>query len=126
MHFRSIALPLPDANWSSVALENLPTRATETVTQISAEQQVYSRIRKGYEASFRPLLNPNSSLVVQVKVKLQQLVALNERTQVLTTLVFIEQVGVAKSFVIRVIFTVKVRHARPRPLISEVPGFLKE
>ncbi|TPP58754.1 putative nachr subunit [Fasciola gigantica] len=82
---------MPNTHWPSDAFATALNQTKQTMTQMSAEQEVYSRIRKGYEAAVRPLRNPNSTLVVQLKVKLQQLVALNERTQVLTTLVFIEQ-----------------------------------
>ncbi|CAL8080339.1 unnamed protein product [Calicophoron daubneyi] len=55
------------------------------------EQQVYEVIMRGYEASVRSLGKPSDKMVVQVRIRLQRIVNLNERTQVLTTLVFIEQ-----------------------------------
>ncbi|VDP82223.1 unnamed protein product [Echinostoma caproni] len=89
--FANHRIDQPDGNRLYVAHAAISTQVTPKSSQMSREQQVYNRIRKGCEAAVRPLVNPDDTLVVQVKVKLQQLVGLDERTQVLTTLVFIEQ-----------------------------------
>ncbi|KAK4469023.1 hypothetical protein MN116_007489 [Schistosoma mekongi] len=59
---------------------------------IPNEQQVYRYIMKNYESSVRPLKNISEKLTVKISIRLQQIGGLNERNQVLTTILFLEQI----------------------------------
>ncbi|CAH8435687.1 unnamed protein product [Schistosoma turkestanicum] len=59
---------------------------------IPHEQQVYRYIMKDYETSVRPLKNISEKLTVKIRIRLQQISGLDERNQVLTTILFIEQI----------------------------------
>ncbi|TNN06457.1 Acetylcholine receptor subunit alpha-type unc-38 [Schistosoma japonicum] len=47
---------------------------------------------KNYESSVRPLKNISEKLTVKISIRLQQIGGLNERNQVLTTILFLEQI----------------------------------
>nr|CAH8842480.1 unnamed protein product [Trichobilharzia regenti] len=59
---------------------------------IPHEQQVYRYIMKNYELCVRPLKNISEKLIVKLYIRLQQISGLNERNQVLTTIMFLEQI----------------------------------
>ncbi|RUS69403.1 hypothetical protein EGW08_022834, partial [Elysia chlorotica] len=55
------------------------------------EQQLYERIMGGYVKWVRPILNSSQPIKVKFAMRLNQIVSLDERQQVLTTNVFIDQ-----------------------------------
>nr|AHC70335.1 nicotinic acetylcholine receptor [Schistosoma mansoni] len=59
---------------------------------IPHEQQVYRYIMNNYESSVRPLKNISEKLTVKISIRLQQISGLDERNQVLTTILFLEQI----------------------------------
>ncbi|CAH8523072.1 unnamed protein product [Schistosoma bovis] len=59
---------------------------------IPHEQQVYRYIMNNYEPSVRPLKNISEKLTVKIRIRLQQISGLDERNQVLTTILFLEQI----------------------------------
>lgn len=46
-----------------------------------------------YEPMARPVLNHSTSIVIFFKIRLTQVLELNEKNQILTTSIWIEQVG---------------------------------
>lgn len=67
----------------------------ETVTsfgdRVPDEQLLFQDLMIGYEKSVRPVINSSTVLTVTLGLKLNQIVDLDERHQVLTTNVFIDQ-----------------------------------
>ncbi|GAA49744.1 Neuronal acetylcholine receptor subunit alpha-2 [Clonorchis sinensis] len=63
------------------------TREAKTV-----EQQVYEHVLRDYEAAAPPRRNQSEPLVVQTRMELKQIVDLDGHTQMLTTLLYIEQI----------------------------------
>ncbi|KAL5011028.1 hypothetical protein ScPMuIL_013333 [Solemya velum] len=55
------------------------------------EQRLYQELMIGYEKSVRPVINASNILIVNFGLRLNQIVDLDERHQVLTTNVFIDQ-----------------------------------
>ncbi|XP_048780699.1 neuronal acetylcholine receptor subunit alpha-10-like isoform X2 [Ostrea edulis] len=55
------------------------------------EQRLYENVMLGYEKSVRPVINASTVLSVTFGLKLNQIIDLDERHQVLTTNVFIDQ-----------------------------------
>lgn len=55
------------------------------------EQRLFEDLMMGYEKSVRPVINANTILKVTFSLKLNQIIDLDERHQVLTTNVFIDQ-----------------------------------
>ena len=58
------------------------------------EQRLYENLMTGYESSVRPVINASRTIVVSFKLTLNQIIDLDERKQVLTTNVFIDQVRI--------------------------------
>ncbi|GAB1603731.1 neuronal acetylcholine receptor subunit alpha-10-like [Argonauta hians] len=59
--------------------------------RIPDEQRLYRDLMTGYEKSVRPVINASTILLVRFGLRLNQIVDLDERHQVLTTNVFIDQ-----------------------------------
>lgn len=55
------------------------------------EQRLFEDLMLGYENSVRPVIDANTVLKVTFSLKLNQIIDLDERHQVLTTNVFIDQ-----------------------------------
>ncbi|KAF7258750.1 hypothetical protein EG68_04059 [Paragonimus skrjabini miyazakii] len=55
------------------------------------EHKVYGQIMQDYETAARPLLNQSEKMMVTVRISMKQIVDLNGHTQMLTTLLYIEQ-----------------------------------
>ncbi|XP_074653007.1 neuronal acetylcholine receptor subunit alpha-10-like [Tubulanus polymorphus] len=55
------------------------------------EQRLYHDLMEGYENSVRPVMNASETLVIRFSLRLNQIIGLDERHQVLTTNVFIDQ-----------------------------------
>ncbi|KAK6182810.1 hypothetical protein SNE40_010405 [Patella caerulea] len=66
---------------------------------IPDEQRVFEKIMTGYENSVRPVINSSHVLVVKFALRLNQIVGLDERHQVLTTNVFIDQEWVDENLI---------------------------
>ncbi|XP_060078753.1 neuronal acetylcholine receptor subunit alpha-10-like [Ylistrum balloti] len=62
-----------------------------TTPRIPDEQRLYQSLMVGYEKSVRPVINASTILMVKFGLRLNQIVDLDERHQVLTTNVFIDQ-----------------------------------
>nr|QQY02478.1 nicotinic acetylcholine receptor alpha subunit-5 [Cryptocotyle lingua] len=56
------------------------------------EQQVYEYVLRDYEVAARPRKNQSEPLVIQLRMDLKQIVDLDGHTQMLTTLLYIEQI----------------------------------
>ncbi|XP_025105050.1 neuronal acetylcholine receptor subunit alpha-6-like [Pomacea canaliculata] len=75
--------------WGVVAAS--PADGTSSVRRVPDEQRLYESIMGRYQQSVMPHSNDSQPLVVAFSLRLNQIVSLNERKQVLTTNVFIDQ-----------------------------------
>ncbi|KAK2146415.1 hypothetical protein LSH36_610g01033 [Paralvinella palmiformis] len=64
--------------------------------QVPDEQRLYRLLMKDYENSVRPVLNASQKVTISFRLSLNQIVDLDERKQVLTTNIFIDQALVIK------------------------------
>lgn len=63
------------------------------LNELTEENLLYRRLMTFYEPMARPVLNHSTSLVIFFKIRLTQVLELNEKNQILTTSIWIEQVG---------------------------------
>ncbi|KAK3602471.1 hypothetical protein CHS0354_040537 [Potamilus streckersoni] len=72
--------------------DNYDTESSSLLrARVPDEQRLYEELMNGYEKSVRPVHNATSVLLVRFGLRLNQIVDLDERHQVLTTNVFIDQ-----------------------------------
>ncbi|ELT91068.1 hypothetical protein CAPTEDRAFT_159244 [Capitella teleta] len=71
-------------------LLHLSNGAKPNPGRVPDEQRLYRDLMRSYESSVRPVINASHTLLVDFKLILNKIVDLDERTQVLTTNVFIE------------------------------------
>ncbi|XP_023930643.1 neuronal acetylcholine receptor subunit alpha-10 isoform X1 [Lingula anatina] len=64
---------------------------TNVAGRVPAEQQLYKDLMQGYEKAVRPVVNSSHTVHVSLKLQIIQIVDLDERQQVLTTKVSIDQ-----------------------------------
>ncbi|CAH8843599.1 unnamed protein product [Trichobilharzia szidati] len=83
---------LTDQQTTQEIIINQTNSASHKNITIPHEQQVYRYIMKNYELCVRPLKNISEKLIVKLYIRLQQISGLNERNQVLTTIMFLEQI----------------------------------
>ncbi|XP_064644534.1 neuronal acetylcholine receptor subunit alpha-10-like isoform X2 [Lineus longissimus] len=62
-----------------------------TMGVVPDEQRLYHHLMAGYENSVRPVMNASKTVIIKFGLRLNQIIDLDERHQVLTTNVFIDQ-----------------------------------